>query len=213
MRIPSAPAPVRTTPPAASIVVRPDVLEVAFALRTVVDDPDVGIRSLRESAKVVEARFAEVVPKGSLAMSMRAMNIEPVHGSGKKSSRDPRDPREPAPVTVTADGRLVVALAPAQDYWERSHLAARMKAVADRLAVASVTTCGPIEPHVRSPEGVRAELAQRWASHRKQSVREVQAGDGVLVREVCAPAARVVERLVSFEEIELTLPIECRRLE
>lgn len=209
MRGPSAPAPARGTPPAASVVVRPDVLEVDFALRIVVDDPDVGVRTLAETTKTIEARFGEVVPKGALTLRMRAMNVEPVHASGKAK----RDSAEPAPVTVTADGRLVVALAPSQDYWERSHLAARMKAAADRLAVHSVVGFGHIEPHVRSPEAVRAELAQRWASHRKQSAREVQAGDGVLAREVCAPAARVVERIVSFEEIELTLPIECRRLE
>ena len=101
-------------------MVRPDALAVDFALRTVVDDPDVGVRILAEATKALEGRFAEVVPRGSLSLRMRAMNIEPApHASGK----------------VT------------------------------------------------------------------------------LARDVCAPAAQVVARLVSFEEIELTLPIECRRLE
>jgi hypothetical protein len=204
-------------------VVRPDALAVDFALRTVVDDPDVGVRILAEATKALEGRFAEVVPRGSLSLRMRAMNIEPApHASGKVLLRKEGASRDTArePVAVTVDGRIVVAMAPTQDYWERSHLLARMNAVADRLgandggeAAHHAITFGRIEPHVRAPDALRAELAQRWATQRRQAVREVQAGDVTLARDVCAPAAQVVARLVSFEEIELTLPIECRRLE
>lgn len=190
-------------------------------MRTVVDEPDVGVRILAEATKTLEARFVEIVPRGSLTIRMRALNVEPApHASGKVVARKEASSREP--VAVSVEGRIVVAMGPTQDYWERSHLFARMNAVADRTASTSkegaeaphhVISFGHIEPHVRAPDAMRAELAQRWATQRKQAVREVQAGDVTLARDVCAPAAQVVQRVISFEEIELTLPIECRRVE
>lgn len=192
-------------------------------MRTVVDDPDVGVRILAEATKALEARFVEIIPRGSLTIRMRAMNIEPApHASGKVVIRKDAASRDGSrePVAITVDGRIVVAMAAAQDYWERSHLFARMNALAERTgskesaeAPRYVMTFGRIEPHVRTPDAARAELAQRWAAEHKQAVREVQAGDVTVAKEVCAPAAQVVERVVSFEEIELTLPIECRRVE
>lgn len=227
LRWPSAQAPAkRGVPPAASIVVRPDVLDVDFAVSAVVDDAGLGARIVNDATKALEARFAEVAPKGALQIRMRATNIEPApHAPGKivarkDTKRDAHDARAPAPVSVTVEGRVFVALAPAQDYWERTHLVARLTALVDQLAANAnadpprfAIVFGRIEPHVRAPEAARAELAQRWATQRKQAAREVQAGDAALAREVCAPAAQVVERVASLEEIELTLPIECRRLD
>jgi hypothetical protein len=220
---PSAPAR-RAQPPLASIVVRPDVLDVDFTVSTVVDDADLGARIVGEATKTLEARFAEIVAKGALQVRMRGASIEPApHASGKvvvrkDAKRETHEARPP--VSVTVEGRVLVALSPAQDYWERTHLVARLTSVVDRLTATegaepprSTVSFGRVEPHVRAPEAMRAELAQRWAAQRKQAAREVSSGDAVLVREVCAPAAQVVERAVSLEEIELTLPIECRRLE
>jgi hypothetical protein len=209
----------RGAPPVVALVVRPDVLEVELALRTVVDEPELGVRILGEATSAIEKRFGEIIPKGALQVRMRATSTErAANAKGKVVTGKEASPREPTAVHV--DGRIVVALSATQDYWERSRLVARMKALADRIASSEsaeaprfAVTFGRIEPHVRAPETSRAELAQRWATHHKQAAREVQAGDAVLAREVCAPAAQVVERVVSLEEIELTLPIECRRAE
>ncbi len=191
-----------------------------FALHTVVDDPDLGIHVLERAVSALEPRFAELVPKGALTLKMRGTKLETAAhatkvGKRKAKERDANEvPREP--IAVTLQGTFEIALAPTQSYWDRSHEIARLRALADRVVAAGkgdnatfTSSFGLIEARVQNPEAHRAALVEKWGARRRQLATEAKSADAILAAETCKPPGLVTEKVISLEEVELALPVEC----
>jgi hypothetical protein len=198
-----------------NLIARPDLLTLTFALRAVADDADAGVALLEQSAKALEPRFAEVAAKGSMRMRMRGTIVERASKSGKASKT--RGDAEPEPFAISLQGTFEYALVPAQDYWARSHELARIAGLAGKVTAASrvegapfVASFGLAEPHVRDVETFRPELVQKWSARKRQSARDVKTGEVPLTPETCRLNGDITQHVVSIEEIELTLPIDCR---
>lgn len=201
----------------ASLVVRPDVVMLTFVLRTVAEDADVGVALLQQSIKSLEPRFAEVVPKDALKTRMRGTVLAraPRYRTSKKAKGE--GVPEMDPFAVSVQGTFEIALAPTQDYWSRSHEVARLSALAATITSATnaegsafTATFGDAEPHVRDRESFRDELVKKWAARKRQSARDVKSGEVAITPESCRLAGDITEHLVSIEEIELSLPADCR---
>jgi hypothetical protein len=199
---------------AASVVVRPDVVVVSFAVRAIADEPDAALAVLEHALRAtVLPPFAEL---GSVKVRMRGTQVE--HAARKERKKAKSEVEDRAAYAVSLQGALEYALAPAQDYWERARLVTRIDGLRDRIERASHAEASPFEasiepPHagVRDPEAQRAELLSRWIAKRKQFAREAKSADLAVAIDACRPPAEIAVRVLSLEEVELTLPIDCVR--
>ena len=52
-------------------------------------------------------------------------------------------------------------------------------------------------------------LVEKWGTRRRQLAKEAKSADAILAAETCKPPGVVTEKVVSLEEVELALPVEC----
>jgi hypothetical protein len=135
---------------------------------------------------------------------------------GKKKAKEGEATEPRDPIAVTLQGTFDIVLAPGQTYWDRSHEIARVRALTDRVIAAGqsenatfTSSFGPIEARVHDPEAHRATLVERWGARRRQLVKEAKSADAILAAETCKPPGSVTEKVISLEEVELGLPVEC----
>lgn len=208
----------------ASIVVRPDLIEVKFAVRAEADAPETALAFLEQTIRAMQPRFAEL-GAGPTAMKlvMRGHHVE--HGAaglrkGYLTSKSKSEDESTKPTTVvfavSLQGSFEYTLPAQHDYWDRARLVTKIDALREQLTTHSLGSSDTLtrsfsEPRalLRDPEPYRAELLTRWAAKRKQFAREAKNADLAVAVDACHPPADIIVKPLSLEEIELTLPITC----
>jgi hypothetical protein len=51
---------------------------------------------------------------------------------------------------------------------------------------------------------------QRWSARKRQGARDVKSGEVPLTPETCRFNGDITEHVISLEEIELSLPVDCK---
>ncbi len=207
----------------ASIVVRPDLIEVKFAVRAEADAPETALAFLEQTIARMQPRFAEL-GAGPTTMKLVMRGHHVAHGAAglrkgylTSKSKSEDDSSKPTVVfTVSLQGSFEYALPTQHDYWDRARLVTKIDALREQLTTHSLGSNDTLmrsfsEPRalLRDPEPYRAELLTRWVAKRKQFAREAKSADLAVAVDACHPPADIVVKPLSLEEIELTLPITC----
>lgn len=190
-----------------SLVVRPDLVRVAFSAR--IEEPDSG-----KAVAILEAAFTALTRELGAALPgsvvvMRGLEWQP---EARLKSRGSGGDGVPF-----ATGHLEVPLTDAQGYWAR----ARVLAALNILTQAAVSHGHARKPAlevsfgaplllVRDAEAHRAALIQRWLERVRQLVELAEASRvcGSLQLRECAAPGPVTQHPISLEEIELRLALD-----
>lgn len=190
-----------------SLVVRPDLVRVAFSAR--IEEPD----SARAVA-ILEAAFSALTRELGAALpgSVVVMRGLEWQAEAKLKSRGSGGDGVPR-----ATGHLEVPLTADQGYWAR----ARVLAALNMLTQAAVNHGHARKPAlevafgaplllVRDPESHRAALIQRWLERVRQLAELAEASRvcGSLQLRECAAPGPVTQHPISLEEIELRLALD-----
>jgi hypothetical protein len=130
---------------------------------------------------------------------------------------------DPPRYVVRVDGSFEIALRPDQDYWARSRIMASLARtthdfiLAEKADKADKADDSPIEIgfseprlRVKDPEQYRDKLLARWMARTKKLATLAEAEKSPLAMVDCTPPGDIEQRVVSMEEISLTLPVACR---
>ncbi len=187
-----------------SLVVRPDLVRVAFSAK--VEELDSG-----KAVTVLEAAFSALTRELGAALPgavivMRGLEWQ---ADGKSKSRGEGIPH--------ASGQIEVPLTDAQDYWARARVLATLNALTLAAAAAGHARKPALEVHfgaplvmLRDPELHRAALIQRWLERVRQlaDLAEASRVCGSLQLRECAAPGPVTQHPISLEEVELRLALD-----
>lgn len=208
------PVPARSNP--SDFIVRPDTLQIAFVLTDRGADPQKILADLKTRAEAIAQRLKEAAG-ATIATKMCGASTSAVHGGGKALS----DAEAATTYVVRVDGSVDITLPAEQDYWARSQsIAALVKATIELHAATkgpdkdSPTTlsAGFSEPRplVKDTEKYRPNLLARWTQRARELAAAAQSDKAPLAVVDCTPPGDVEQRVVSLEEIALTLPVSCK---
>ncbi|EYF02993.1 hypothetical protein [Chondromyces apiculatus] len=211
------------------LVVRPDMLEMGFALRETEMSEAQAIAAAQATVAAI-AKELEQVTQGAAKVKMCGMTATPMRLSYSKAATkkaeaadDEKAPGEKAPekvkmIAVTVDGLVEVPLAASLDYWGRMRLISALKQVTREVVARAAAvpegrrgaTFADPRPLVKDPEGHRAALTERWV-RRVRSFTEVAQGGAAPLQVVdCTPPGPIEQQVRSLEEVALSLNIACR---
>ncbi|MBL8610194.1 MAG: hypothetical protein JNL38_22855 [Myxococcales bacterium] len=214
---PSAPHDPAPTPGArpsetlVNVVAKPDVLVLKVALRAANTDATRAVDDLKTLGAEIERAFQKSAGADS-KLVMYGATVE-LDGPHKKSGD-----KEPQRLAVTAQGAIEIPLRKDAGYWDRARTFSAAMQVAEHENRALCE--GPLRAHVSSAEarvknaqGFRDELLERWAKNNRTFAKTAQLADKPLEATSCTPPSEVHQRMVSLEEVELTLPVSCQPLQ
>jgi len=214
----SAPAPVsgRTSP--SDFLVRPDTIEIAFVLTERGDSPDKILADLKTQTAAISQRLTEATG-APVVTRMCGASTSAVSGGGKAAIEGPPT------FVVRVDGAIDIALPPQQDYWARSQsIASLVKATLELHAsskpgekaaeetVEKALTMGFSEPRplVKEVDKYRAKLLERWTQRARELATAAQSDKAPLAIVDCTPPGDIEQRVISLEEVSLSLPVSCK---
>jgi hypothetical protein len=136
-------------------------------------------------------------------------------------SADTADTKE-GEAAVVVDGSIDVRLAPELDYWKRGRLLAAVAKVTGAIE-ASFKEARDEETKrergarfnepavtVKDLETHRAKLAEQWVKRARAFGDAAQTATAPLNLVDCAVPAQIEQRVISLEEVGLSLPMTCR---
>lgn len=183
------------------LVVRPDTLAVEFVVRG--DTVD----AMQREVEAFTDRLKEVAGKGLLRMR----GFAPYHGAASSKMSG-----SPGVVEWTIDGSLEIELLPAADYWTRARLTTAMQQVVTELQKQNqARDVGPrvwfSSPRLllRNAEQYRQQLLERWIARAHQLATVSRGGGSPMHLRHCQVPGPISQRVISMEEIALSLPISC----
>jgi len=189
-----------------SLVVRPDLVRVAFSAR--IDEPDSARAvAVLEAAVTALARELDAALPGALVV-MRGLEWQP---DGKSKTRGP------GAGVPHATGHLEVPLTDAQDYWARARVLAALNLLTHAAVAHGQARKPALEVHfgapltlLRDPELHRAALIRRWLERVRQLAELAEASRvcGSLQLRECAAPGPVTQHPLSLEEVELRLALD-----
>jgi len=197
------------------LVVRPDTVAIVFALRDQHADAQQALASLEATVADMERKLKEVTA-GAASVRMCGVAIRRAPDHGKSA-----DTKE-GEATVVVDGSIDVRLAPELDYWKRGRMLAAIAKVT-RAVEASFKEAKDEEPKrergarfnepavtVKDLEAHRAKLAEQWVRRARAFGDAAQTATAPLHLVDCAVPALIEQRVISLEEVGLSLPMTCR---
>jgi len=195
------------------IIVRPDLVCVAFVLRLETPNPQARLELLEKAIGVIQERFAAAT-KGASTSKMLGASVTPL-ASGKLKTDDP-----PPSFVVTVDGAVEVPLAAEANYWARARLVAAL-VQASHTRGPLLASAGEGQPEIevafgapeiklKDPETFRPELVKRWVERARAFSRVAESQAAPLHILSCEPPAAITQTPISVEQIGLSLPVTCR---
>jgi hypothetical protein len=195
--------------PTNDFVVRPDTLEITFAVTERGSDAQKVLEDLRARVEKITTQIKQAAGPGATATMCGASTSAAPRG---KAAGD-----EPLELTVRVEGSIGIPLVPAQDYWARSQLVAAVARAtreitsADKSAEPRVDIAfSDLRPLVKNTEAYRAKLLSRWAEKVRDLTQAVGSEKAPLAIVECTPPGDVTQAVVSLEEIALSLPVSCK---
>jgi hypothetical protein len=190
-----------------AIVVRPDLVRVAFSARVEELDSAKAVTTLETAFTALTRELSAALP-GS-AVVMRGLEWQQGGSSKSRSAGGDGVPH--------VSGQLEVPLSDAQGYWQRARVLATLNALT-HAAVAHGNARKPaVEVHfgaplvmLRDPELHRGALIQRWLERVRQLADLAEASrvcSSLQLRECAAPGP-VTQHPISLEQIELRLALD-----
>lgn len=199
----------------AELIVRPDAASIVFAFQEQHADAQQAIASLEATAADMERRLKEATG-GAASVRMCGMAIRRAGGAKYAGG-------EEGEAVVVVDGSIDVVLAPELDYWKRGRLLAAVakvtgaiersfKEAASKEEGKSARAARFNEPAVavKDLEAHRAKLAERWVKRARAFGDAAQSAAAPLHLVDCAVPAQIEQRVISLEEVGLSLPMTCR---
>lgn len=194
----------------ADLVLRPDALEMGFALRETDADPQRALAAAQAAVEELRRRMDQATGSGA-GVRMCGAQVSPIQRG--KAADD-----EAAEYAVTVDGTVEVPLAASLDYWARARLVMAIRQHTDALhAAAAAAPDGrrgasfeAPRPVIKDPEAHRGALTDRWLKRARAFADAAQAGAAPLHLLDCAPPGEIQQQVISLEEIGLSLAIECK---
>ena len=187
----------------AELVVRPDVIEITFALRARSADAKGAVAAL-EAAVLELSRHVAAATNNLATTKMCAMRFEHDHSKSAESGER----------SAIAEGAIELALAPDVGYWQKGRMLAALAELTSPGAPAAKSavdaTFGAPLAHVKNVERYRAELTERWLRRARSFAQAAESAAAPLTLVDCAPPADIVEEPVSLEEVGLVLAVTCK---
>ncbi|WP_437646418.1 hypothetical protein [Sorangium sp. So ce362] len=192
-------------------VVRPDTIEITFVLTGRGADPRAILADLKTRAQAITQRLGEAA--GSPVTSKMR---------GVSTSADGSELAEPAVYVVRVDGSIDVALAAEQDYWARSGLWVSLVAATRDLVAATKSSdtkssetgvdlgFSAPRPLLKDAQKLRPKLLELWTERARQLAKLAESDKAPLAIVDCAPPGDIDQRVVSLEEISLSVPVNCK---
>jgi hypothetical protein len=195
---------------AGGFVVRPDTVVLPFALHIVHGDASEAVTLLRKTAGELGTQ-AKTVAGASAVVRMRGITVSPAdHGKASDSESS-------GAVRVMVDGVVEVPLAPELDFWERGRLFANLSAMVKSRQKSGKEETGEITARcdspkviVKNPEAYRLKLTEDWVKRARELARLAEQAAVPLYLVDCDPPGEIVQSVVSFEEVGLSLKATCR---
>lgn len=201
------------------LIVRPDTVSIMFAFREKHADAQQALANLEAAVADMERRLKEATG-GAASVRMCGAAIRREAG-GKSADAEEGD------ATVLVDGSIDVGLAPELDYWRRGRLLAAIAKVTGAVersfkeatnkelkeGEAKIERAARFnEPAVtvKDLEVHRAKLVEKWVKRARAFGDAAQSGAAPLQLVDCAVPAQIEQRVISLEEVGLSLPITCR---
>lgn len=193
---------------ACSLVVRPDLVRLAFNART--DEPDAGkaVALLEAACTALGRELTAALPGAAVVMR----GLEWRSDAKAKVRSFGNDPQSPF-----VSGHLEVPLTAAQDFWQRARVLAALDLLTSAAAAhgrarkpAIEVQFGAPHPLVRDPELHRAALIDRWLARVRQlsDLAEASRVAGPLQLRECSAPGPVTQYPISLEEVELRLALD-----
>ncbi len=195
----------------ADLIVRPDKLELSFALHENDTDAQKALATVKARVGEIAARIGEATG-GAAEVKMCGVAVQPA-SSGKKLESG----ESIHEYTVVVDGSITLGLAKEEDYWARSQrLAALSQAtseLADKLRTSkdsrAVRFSAPLAG-IKDPEAYREEIVAAWVK-RARAFASAAESEATPLRIVdCAPPGSIQQTSISLEEVGLSLPVSCK---
>lgn len=201
----SVPAQNRITDEAV-LCVRPDRFTFGFALRESGATPAQAVDRAKARAEAVERELKTVVGP-SLSFGTRGLSLT-------EQTRD----ETVLDYSASVDGLIEVRLEETHDFWARGRTyaiivqATRAITTAARNDETTQRAASFEAPRavVTKPESHRAELLKRWIGRVKEFTAAAEAERAPLFVRDCAPPRAIQQSQVSFDEVSLTLEVNCR---
>lgn len=198
----AAPTPVAEAAPG-ELVVRPDTLAINYAYRAKGDSATSALAALRREVEALAVQV-EAASKGAAKVVPCGLRLE----------------RGGAVEIAHGDGRIEANLPEGADYWQRAQLLAALTEVTRALqsddgakkSDSSETSAGFASPrvYVADPEGHRQALFSRWSERARAFAEAARAGGPKLEVVQCEPPGAIHQRVLSLQEVGLSLPVQCR---
>jgi hypothetical protein len=183
---------------AGGLIVRPDVLLVAFTFR-------------RESESLAQAlpELKQAVER-YVSAATGALKAEPTVRMGNLGG----ELRKMGEQRVVVSGVLEVALPESLDFWGRAALVAALAEVGAKESATLEKAEGPLRAsfsdpraQLREPEAYRAELMKRWVARTRDFIEQARSERTALQFVHCDPPDEVKQQTRSLDEVSLSLEI------
>jgi hypothetical protein len=193
----------------ADLVVRPDTIMQGFALKETEPDPQKAVAAAQAAAADMTKRLQQAT-NGTATIKMCGITISPTTRA--------KDSGVENVFTVVVDGSIEVRLTPDLDYWARSRLLASLsqatKEIADATRAVKDGSRGSsfdqMRPLVKDAEAFRPKLTERWIQRARAFADAAQAQPAPLYLSDCAPPGQIEQKVISLEEIGLSLAVTCK---
>lgn len=186
-------------------IVRPDQLVQSFAL-SVEDQPGLGFEALRAASEQLEKRANEEL--GGRA-SLRLRGVRRQATGGKIAGADA--------YVVVLDGDVVTALPVDAPFWDRGNAVITAQRLAHAIVEEGLGPEGKVKASfsapsasIAEPEVYRAELVKLWSTRVHSFATAAERSGAPLAVVDCRPPGPVVQRVVSLEEVALSIDLACR---
>lgn len=202
----------------ADLVVRPDVILLGFALKETDADPQKALAAAQAATAEVTQRLQKATG-GAAAVRMCGTSVAPAPASAAYSKEDDKEEKAPAPrFAVVVDGSIEVRLGGELDYWARSRMVAAIAQATRELADATKDVkdgsrgarFDEPRPAVKDAEPHRAKLVARWVTRARAFAEAAETETAQLHLIECTPPGEIEQKVISLEEIGLSLPVSCR---
>ena len=198
------------------LVVRPDVILLGFALKETDTDPQKALAAAQAATGEVTQRLQKATG-GAAAVRMCGTSVSPAPASAAYSKGDDKEAKAPR-FAVVVDGSIEVRLGAELDYWARSRIVAAIAQATRELADATKDVkdgsrgarFDELRPAVKDAEPHRAKLVARWVTRARAfaDAAETEAAQLHLIE--CTPPGEIEQKVISLEEIGLSLAVSCR---
>jgi hypothetical protein len=188
------------------LTVRPDLFTFGFAVREAGATPAQALNAAKTQSDAISTELVHVIgsgvrvtPKG-LGLTARVRDEEILH------------------YTASINGVVEVRLQEQQDFWTRTRLYAVIVQATETIEARAKARKDPVRgvsfdpPRaiVTEPETYRVELVKRWVTRVKEFATAAEAERAPLHVRHCTPPSAIQQTQISFDEVGLSLPVDCR---